>query len=48
MVVHYKFLEELYWYWYYISGNVMSHVMQYFLKAMFKALGVGNGKVGNA
>ncbi len=28
----------MYWYWYYIFGNVMSNVMQYFLKVMFKAL----------
>ncbi len=28
------------WYWYYIFGEVMSNVMQYFLKVLFKALGI--------
>ncbi len=26
------------WYWYYIFGEVMSNVMQYFLKVIIKAL----------
>ncbi len=41
MYWHYKILKVVYWYWYYIFGNVMSNVMQYFLKVMFKALGIG-------
>ncbi len=28
------------WYWYYIFGEVMSNVMQYFLKVIIKALGI--------
>ena len=38
MYWHYKFLKVIYWYWYCIFGNVISNVMQYFLKVMFKAL----------
>ena len=38
MYCQYNFLEVMYWYWYYIFGDVMSNVMQYFLKVMFKAL----------
>ncbi len=46
MYCHYKFLEVMYWYWYYIIGNVMSNVIQYFLKVMFKALGTTDDKQG--
>ena len=38
MYWHYKFLKVIYWYWYCIFGNVISNVIQYFLKVMFKAL----------
>ncbi len=41
MYCQYNFLELMYWYWYYIFGDVMSNVMQYFLKVMFKALDNG-------
>ncbi len=37
MYCQFNFLEVMYWYWYYIFGDVMSNVMQYFLKVMFKA-----------
>ena len=37
---HYKFPDVMYWYCYYIFGNEMSNVMQYFLKVMFKALDI--------
>ncbi len=40
MYCQYNFLEVMYWYWYYIFGDMMSNVMQYFLKVMFKALPV--------
>ncbi len=32
MYCHYKFLEVMYWYWYYMFGNVMNNVMQYILE----------------
>ena len=35
-----NFLEVMYWYWYYIFGNVMSNVMQYFYTVMLRALPV--------
>ncbi len=38
MYCQFNFLEVMYWYWYYIFGDVMSNVMQYFSKVMFKAL----------
>ncbi len=38
MYCQYNFLEVMYWYWYYIFGDMMSNVLQYFLKVMFKAL----------
>ncbi len=38
MYCQYNYLEVMYWYWYYIFRDVMSNVMQYFLKVMFKAL----------
>ncbi len=38
MYCQYNFLEVMNWYWYYIFGAVMSNVIQYFLKVMFKAL----------